>query len=59
MTHVTEGRPIGNHADMGHVPAPAESVWDSEGGSVGGEADESSQTPTAYNAVDTQRRRTA
>jgi hypothetical protein len=73
MTHITDSRVIGNHADMGGGPpaaarnpltvteilragvrrrarrremASAESVWDSEGGSVSGATEGLPQTPT-------------
>jgi len=74
MTHITDQRVVGNHADMGAAPptaasrksltlheilragvirrtrrnelASAQSVWDSEGGSVSGGAEGSPQTPS-------------
>jgi|RhiMethySRZTD1v2_1073278.scaffolds.fasta_scaffold69912_3 hypothetical protein len=62
MTHITDKRVIGNHADMGtsshNEIGAARSTWDSEGGasprdavdresaSASGDAEGSSQTPT-------------
>jgi hypothetical protein len=42
MTHITDGRVIGCHADMGwsrgKEVGAAQSTWDSEGGAVGRDA---------------------
>jgi hypothetical protein len=42
MTHITDGRVIGNHADMGRArrkaTGAAQSTWDSEGGATQREA---------------------
>ena len=74
MTHITDQRIVGDHADMGGAAPPAaarksltlheilregvirrtrrnelasaQSVWDSEGGSVSGGAEGSPQTPS-------------